>query len=605
MSSYPDYLLGLIRKRFISVLIIALVVALAYGNIFSNSFAWDDKDTILNWEATRSWNSIPAMLLGATPPGHPGNYRPVRNILYIVSYHLWGTSTWGYHMQTIALASGISILVYFITRKLYPNGFVPLLTALFFGTHPLHVEALTWMTSMMDMFGMLFGFASVYTFLIWRDHPKRLLVYLVSWVLMFLGIFSNEIAFAFPLLIAFILVMFPKKGQSILLSVPFGLIVPVNFAIRMGLLGIGSRFTYIGDNFGTTMIVMSAAMLTYFRLLVFPSNLTINHDLGNGLSSWSIELLDPLSVGHRAVQALSVTTPSVLISWGILAVLFFSAVYFRKKSSWVTFSIGWFCIAMIPVSNLLPTEAILTERFIFLASYGFCLLLASFVSTCANLLSLESLRSRVAWISIVGILIFYVSTTLARNAEWESDRTLWTTATTRNPNAFIAHVSLANYYYARGNVEQALNAYLTARSINPTPEDISLYIAAMYYALGKNNEAIIYLNRILKKNPWNIEAYFRLGNLYKGMGQLDKAVATYQTALKIYPSHTQIRNNLGVTYAEMGLYDDAEKEFKTALSYDPNYQNAKQNLNHVQSGSLGPAAVTESPPLPETLITRE
>lgn len=585
MTTYPEYLIRILLQKRVAYIAICIVAILSYANIFANTFAWDDRDTILNWQETRTWESVPAMLLGATPPGHPGNYRPVRNILYIAAYKVWGVNPWGYHLQTIMLISAISLLVYEITAFLYPKKLAPLITALLFATHPMHVEALTWMTSMMDMYGMLFGFGAVYSFLCWRKNARQLLWYLLAWCLTFLAIFTNEITLAIPLLFGLIMFIFPLPKQRFILPLlPFISIIFINAWVRVTILHIGARFTYIGGSLYTTIVVMLQAFLTYLRILFIPTNLTINHDLGNGLSSWAIELIDPASMGYKAVSSLSITTPSVLLSLTIILVLIGSALFFRRKYPLYAFGILWFFISMVPVSNLIPTEAVLTERYAFLASYGFLLLFGSLLTRITTKYPLSHPVSTVAWISVCCILIAYMTMTIQRNSEWRSDKTLWLDATQKNPNAFIAHISHANNLYSQNDIDGALQSYLSAHEINPAREEVSMYIAAMYHTLGKSQESIIYLQRILRKNPWNIEAYFRLGNLYyKNLEQYDNAVNTYLTALKIAPNHTQILNNLGVVYSIQGEKDKAIAAYTTALTIDPTYESARLNLKKISS----------------------
>lgn len=606
MTTYPEYLMRIVLKKRVAYIVICIIALLSYANVFANTFAWDDRDTILNWQETRTWESVPAMLLGATPPGHPGNYRPVRNILYIAAYKIWGVNPWGYHLQTIMLISAISLLVYEITALLYSKKLAPLITALLFATHPMHVEALTWMTSMMDMYGMLFGFGAVYSFLRWRKNTRQLLWYLLAWCLTFLAIFTNEITLAIPLLFGLVMFIFPLPKQRLILTLlPFISIIFINAWVRVTILHIGARFTYIGGSLYTTIVVMLQAFLTYLQILFVPTNLTINHDLGNGLSSWAIELIDPASMGYKAVSSLSITTPSVLLSLTIILILIGTALFFRKKYPLYAFGVLWFFISMVPVSNLIPTEAVLTERYAFLASYGFTLLFGSFLTRIATKNPLSHPVSKVAWFSICCILIAYMTMTIQRNSEWRSDKILWLDATQKNPKAFIAHISLANIQFSQNDIDGALQSYLSAHEINPAREEVSMYIAAMYHTLGKPQESIIYLQRILRKNPWNIEAYFRLGNLYyKNLEQYDNAVNTYLTALKIAPDHTQILNNLGVVYSIQGEKDKAVAAYTTALTVDPTYESARLNLKKISSDDITNAYEASDPDVIPTYPSR-
>lgn len=581
--TYTEYLLSLLKKRSIAILLIVFCTIIAYGNTIQNSFAWDDSDTILNWQATRSWKNIPAMFAGATPPGHPGNYRPVRNVLYIVSYHLFGLNETGYHIQAIALAAGIAVLVYLITDLLIATPFTALVTGLFFAVHPIHVEALTWITSSMDMFGMLFGFAAIYCYLRWRI-VKKWWMFVYAILLTFLAIFSNEVTLSIPLLIALITYLFPKKNtpNRIWTVAPFFLAIVANWYVRVTLLHIGARFYYIENSIWKTILVMLRAFWVYIQTLIAPTYLTINHSLGNGLTSWSIELIEKGSRANTAVKALTLGDPIVLASLALIGILCISAIVVHKKHPIYSFGIFWFAIAMAPVSNIIPTEAMMTERYAFLASYGFIVLLATACTSFARMTSLSKPASRIAWAIIMGILLFYTGKTIQRNSEWQSDGLLWQTAVARNTDAHLPHLSLASYYVAAGNVQGALDMYLTASELSPNQADIDVFVAAMYHSLGKDTESVIYLNRAIKKNPWHAEAYFRLGNIYKTSQQYNLAITAYANGLKIIPDNTLMLNNLGVVYSILKKYTEAEMAFQQALTLDPTYESAKQNLEKLK-----------------------
>jgi Tfp pilus assembly protein PilF len=563
------------------MIIIVVLTTLAYLNIFSNSFAWDDKDTILNWQATRTFTSIPSMLAGAVPPGHPGNYRPVRNILYIVSYKLWGENPWGYHLQTLLLTVGIALLVYGITDLLIPNSLVPLVTALLFGLHPMHVEALTWITSSMDMFGMLFGFAGVYQYLYFRRHPKKWLNYVYAFIFTALALFSNEIDLSIPILLFLIAYLFPKPKQSRLWwmhLVPFFGLIIGNFYIRAVILHIGSRFSYLGNSITRSFLVMMRATWVYITTLIYPTNLTINHSLGKGLSSWGVELIELGSMGQRAVAALRFSDPIVITSIVCIVLSLGFAFFIRRKHPLIAFAIFWSFVAILPAANIIPTEAMMTERYAFLSSFGFCLLLAMGIDKIGNLSSLSKPKNQIAWAVVAIILIFYMQQTMLRNSQWKNNEILWQSTTQSTPDALLPHLYLAEQYVAKGDIEKALEQYLTARELSPKQSDIDLFIAAMYHTLGKDQESIIYLVQAIKKNPWNVEGYFRLGNIYKLQENWDKAIEAYKTGLKVYPDHTLMLNNLGVIYSIQGKNALAIQMYEQALRVDPNYESAKQNL---------------------------
>ncbi len=582
--SFAQYLFKRINQKSVGMLIVLLVVTLSYVNTFSNAFVWDDFDTIVNWQATRTWASIPTMLAGATPPGHPGNYRPVRNVLYVVSYMLWGQNPWGYHLQAIILAVLMALLVYVITEKLVKRPFAPLITALLFGVHPMHVEAFTWITSSMDMFGIVFGFGAVAAFLSWRDRPSHWGWYVLTWVLTLLAAFSNEIALTVPMLLTAIILLIPRYRvrRPVVTMTPLYIPLIVNVFVRAALLHIGARYIYIGNSFWKTMLIMGKALVLYLRLLVFPVGLTIDHSLGGGLTSWAVELTNPGSRGEHAVTLLSVSDPMVLLALATLLTIIIMFFVYRKRNPIISLGIAWFGIGMLPVSNLIPTEAMMTERYALFASFGFCLIVGYVLTKTAILTKIQMRSSQLLWVTFILIIGSFSILTIMRNEDWANNKTLFASAVARNPDAYVSRLQLATVYIGEGNMQAALDQYLIVSKIIPQEPQVDIYIATMYSVMQKYPESVIYFNRALKKDPWDIESYYRLGNMMKTLKRYDEAIDVYTTGIKLAPNHIAMINNLGVVYSIEGKYAQAHELFERALTINPSYESARENLLHLK-----------------------
>jgi hypothetical protein len=89
----------IINNRKLSLVLLSVIVFIGFFNIFFNGFVIDDNNTILTWQDTRSLTNIPKMLLGATPLGHEGVYRPLRGVLYLIYYQFFNTNAFFYHMH--------------------------------------------------------------------------------------------------------------------------------------------------------------------------------------------------------------------------------------------------------------------------------------------------------------------------------------------------------------------------------------------------------------------------------------------------------------------------------------------------------------------------
>ena len=140
-------LMGKTPVRFLILVPVIILICLAFSNILTNDFVWDDRYFLLNWPQIKSpLDHLPSILKGEMPLGQGAVYRPIRSLWYAISYNFGGESPKYYHLQSIVLHLCATILVFQITFKITRNKWVGLLSSLIFGLHPFQVQSVTWIT---------------------------------------------------------------------------------------------------------------------------------------------------------------------------------------------------------------------------------------------------------------------------------------------------------------------------------------------------------------------------------------------------------------------------------------------------------------------------
>ena len=154
-------------------LIIVATCFAVYFNALFNGFVFDDIQLIKDNDAIKDIRYIPEIfsenlwgLLGKAS----NYYRPLAPLIYMLTYHIFGLSPWAFHLVNILFHIGTCIVVYLIIDLLLRepsqrkrNDFTSpaFIAALFFTTHPIHTEAVTWIAGIMDLscgFFVLFAF---------------------------------------------------------------------------------------------------------------------------------------------------------------------------------------------------------------------------------------------------------------------------------------------------------------------------------------------------------------------------------------------------------------------------------------------------------------
>ena len=79
---------------------ILLVTALVFTPLSHAGFVWDDSTFILHWPVIQvaTPQHLVDIFKGAQPQGQTGGYRPIRNVIMMVDYQLFGPNPVPYHL---------------------------------------------------------------------------------------------------------------------------------------------------------------------------------------------------------------------------------------------------------------------------------------------------------------------------------------------------------------------------------------------------------------------------------------------------------------------------------------------------------------------------
>ena len=125
-------------------------------------------------------------------------YRPLRTLSFAVDYAFYGLNPTGYHVTNLVLHILASIIFYFLVLSLFSLSAVAFLGGLIFAVHPVHVEAVSWISGRQDLIGFLFLELSLLCYIYYRkkDYSKRYLVF--SLIFSFLAYLGKETMLPLP-----------------------------------------------------------------------------------------------------------------------------------------------------------------------------------------------------------------------------------------------------------------------------------------------------------------------------------------------------------------------------------------------------------------------
>ena len=588
--------LSLLASTKFQLFIVAVLTVLVYLNTLPNQFVWDD-NTFANFPLTKDFKYLPQLLKGALPPPHEGDFRPLKGVILLLDYQLFGLEPFWYHVQAMLIHLSSTLLVYFVTKKILdlmsqPKAgpplaenvnFVPFLTALLFGLHPIHTEAITFITSSTDIIGISFFLSAFYLYLAAFERFKGRVPRLTfSIILAFLAFISYEITLVLPAIIILFDLTVSKISKKEFLSriKTYGLyfaLVTFYFLLRFPILGLKQENTLPENNPFLTSMTMIKAFFEYLKITIFPLNLSVNHLIPN-----DIPALFYIDYEREAFLSQKITDPETLVAIVALLLIFLSILFFYKKAPLVTFCIFWFLISLAPVSNILPLNNFMAERYLYLASYGYSLFVALiFVYAYKSFKNSRPAQSIIICLFLTLAALLGIQT-LLRNSQWKDSKSLWGRELAINPGSVLANHNLGNAYFIEGNLELALAHLETAYFNNQINNiDVIIHLGYAYQKSGKPIRAIEKYKTALTLAPADFIAIYRLANAYHQAGLEQLAIEHYQRAIGIEPRFYDAHVDLGLLYVSQKRDAQAASEFKLASEIRPNLVIAWQNLGAV------------------------
>jgi tetratricopeptide (TPR) repeat protein len=233
-----------------------------------------------------------------------------------------------------------------------------------------------------------------------------------------------------------------------------------------------------------------------------------------------------------------------LASLALYGLLGFLAIRGFAKKDIIGYGILFFLLTTSIISNIVfPVGTNMSERFMFMPSVGFCLVLAVLVWHFAKpKQGLSNLTFAMAGAAI--FILMLSAKTVMRNRVWKDNYTLFSTDIKTSEKS----IKLLN----------AVGAETSIQSAKITDEKLRN---------EKLKESLVYLEKAIALHPTYKNAYLQLGNVNNYLKEYDKSIQYYQQVLKFDADDENGFNNLGITYREAGKYSGENGNMEKAMQY--------------------------------------
>lgn len=326
--------------------------------------------------------------------------------------------------------------------------------------------------------------------------------------------------------------------------------------------------------------------------------------------------------GYSYITAKSLTDFTALLGLLIYFGLFVTSVWLIRKENVLGFGILFFIFCIACYTNIvMPVPGMMADRFLFIPSLGFSFVVAALLLKFSKT-NFTSANKSFEWSSLpsnmryatLGILLFYSTMVLSRNANWKDQITLFrhdisaveSSAQAQNllglhlfieslretdavvqkqereeavvhlkkaieiyPKFLNASYDLGRVYEAMQMPDEALAQYRTTTTIDTTFRAPYFSMAVILHNKGKVEEAIPYYEKFLTKYPTQMEVYANLAYAYYSLKQFDKSIEVNHRALAAIPGAYEPLVNMGKTYMQMNLPDSAIRYFEISQQIKP------------------------------------
>jgi Tfp pilus assembly protein PilF len=578
------------KTPWIAISMVMLATFLVYSGTLWFKFVYDDRGQILANVQVHAWRYVPYYFFervwSFAYPGILGNYyRPIFLLFLLLNYKIFGPFAAGWHLVSVAAHMGVTYLVYILAKRLTGDSRTALISALIFGVNPVHIESVAWVSGVTDPLLALFLLPSFLSYLNAREGGPRRREWLAgSLVLYAFGMLSKETALILPIIIVAFEWLWtePVHGSPLFRRVkerarvclvraaPFVLLTLVYLAARWHVLK-GLGHTMVPLSVSTIVFTWPQLLLFYLQHLLWPFNLSVFYNVpyvkAPGLLSFFLPLAALAVIG--------------LLAWVLLRRVGRESPRDMRVAS---FACAWVLVPFIPLLDLsvLPVGEIAHDRYLYLPSIGFSILLA---------MALRRIPSRKVTLwgwpafqagAVLALALALGISTSFQDRYWANDITLYTRGVERTPQNKLARTNLANALGEEGKYAEALALYHEVLAQDPS------FWLAIYntgytsYRMGNLQQAEKYFERAIAVNSVDSDEYFYLGLTWLKLGKTDAAERAVRHALKIQPGGLAYHFALGMILKLKGDIPGALAEFHEELKNFPGESGAEQQIEAIK-----------------------
>ncbi|MBI4225458.1 MAG: hypothetical protein HY617_03990 [Candidatus Sungbacteria bacterium] len=526
------------------------ITLFAYGTILPGNFVFDDNIFIQNNIQIRSLGNIGEIYSSNTTAGSgligDNFYRPNQQLIYAILYSLFELTPFFFHLISLAFHALNGCLVFVLFSKIGLKRRTAFFGSLLFLLHPILTEAVSYISGLSDP---LAASTILLTLLIFLEAikdipPKKHVQWLLLGAAVFsLGLFSKENQIVSLGLLAALAICEYKRGRlpRIFPAVVFigilSIIASVYVYARLtvldftGVVGLTPEINNYTQHINIRLATFIHILPEYFKMMLFP---------------WHLNYEKPYAAYGSLAGIQSGIGMLILLAMGIVAV----AGIFKKNIGVLHGSflgLSWFIMALLPVSGIIPVNAMYLEHWLYLPIIGIILALCFLAEFLAK--KLPPAVKKIALLAFPVILILFIARIMMRNAEWGDPIRFYTNELRYTQSSARIYTDLGMEEAVRGRCDVAIGHYEKAISLNDTYPQTHHNMARCLEHMGKPEAAANEYLKALFIQPNFIYSLAGLSNLLSSVGDR-RGASFFELTLKAQKNEPVTRADIMQTVQE-------------------------------------------------------
>lgn len=539
-------------------LLLALITLAAFHGVARCAFInFDDDEYVyanrhirdgLTWEGIR-WGLTADFFRDSSACDY---WQPVTWLSRMLDVQLFGLNPAGHHLMNLAIHLASTWILFHVMRRmtnaLWPSWFV----AALFAVHPLHVEAVAWVTARKDLLSGFFWMATIWMYLCHRaaPSPTRYILLLVTFAL---GLMAKPVGIMLPLVLL-LLDFWPLRRpveaglwqSPILEKIPMLLLACISVAVTLD--AQAAHFSSAGVE--PPLATAAPGLLRYLGHMLWPAEPAI----------WHPPVLPPPTL----IIAISVLVPLVatLLFWKL-----------RRPFPWLIVGWLWCVLTLLPVLDL--RDISMADRYTYLPSVGLSIMV---VWSAAHLAGRWPVLRRPMSIAAAATIALFTFLSAGYVECWRDSDRLFRQALRVTPDNALAHQNLGVLYMQSGLIKEAEIHFRENLRLEPDSATAALNLGVVLARRHDPKGAEQQFQRSLELDPSLSDAHNNLGTLYYGQGKPRLAMLHYLHAIKIKPGFEQALTNLANLLLDERHVGEAAGLYSNALSINPGSPTTRYKL---------------------------